>query len=140
MPTTKLQSKTPIGLSIPLRNAGVGFFEQNYDTFSQMKTNIINLLNTKQGERRMQPKFGSRLYNAVFEQNTEILPEYITNLIKEDISNWIQNVRVNDIKVSFLKKDGDNENINRIYVSVDFTVNVIDKTDTIELIIDTNRI
>lgn len=139
MPQSTIQVKTPIGLTLPIHNAGVGFFEQTYDTFTATKTNIINLLRTKPGERRMQPLFGCRLNNALFEQNEEILPEYIRNIIKEDISNWIPNVVVNRVNVKFYQnEETNNTDIYKIYVAVTFTVDVLNKTDTIELIIDSN--
>jgi phage baseplate assembly protein W len=139
MPQSTIQIKTPIGLTLPIQNAGIGFFEQTYDTFTATKTNIINLLKTKPGERRMQPLFGCRLYNAVFEQNTEILPEYIQNIIKEDIGNWIPNVTVDKVDVKFYHNEETNAtDIYRIYVAVKFTVNVIEKSNTIELVIDSN--
>jgi phage baseplate assembly protein W len=139
MPQSTTQVKIPIGLTLPIQNGGIGFFEQTFDTFTATKTNIINLLRTKPGERRMQPLFGCRLYNAVFEQNTEILPEYIQNIIKEDISNWIPNVTVDKVDVKFYQNEETNvTDIYRIYVAVKFTVNVIEKSDTIELVIDSN--
>ena len=124
MPTTILKNKTPLGLSLPIRNGGVGFFEQTFDTFTQTKTNIINLLRTRPGERRMQPLFGCRLNDVLFDQNTEILKEKIVNLVKEDISNWIPNVTVNEVDVKFFKNgDYNNPDIYRTYVAVNFTVN-----------------
>jgi phage baseplate assembly protein W len=140
MPFAGLQQKYPIGLSLPIRNNGVGFFEQTFDTFSQTKTNIINLLRTRPGERRMQPTFGSRLYDVLFEQNIEILPDVITNIIREDVGSWVPNVTVNRIDVKLLKNEEQKANdIYRIHVSVNFTVNIINTTDTVELVIDRNR-
>lgn len=141
MPNVTLKSRTPIGLSLPIRNSGVGFFEQTYDTFTQTKTNIINLIRTRPGERRMQPTFGCRLYNVVFEQNIEILPEFITNIVREDIGNWIPNVSVNKVDTKFLKNEEyNNKDTYKIYISINFTVNIINKTDTIDIIVDTNAI
>ena len=130
----------PIGLTLPIRNGGVGFFEQTFDTFTQTKTNIINLLNTKPGERRMNPQFGCRLYNAVFEQNVDILDEYITNLVKEDIGRWIPNVTVNKVDVN-LSKNEENNNIDiyKIYIKVNFIVDVTQQSDNIEIIVNVNK-
>jgi hypothetical protein len=141
MSSTQIKTRTPLGLTLPIQNGGVGFFEQTYDTFTQTKTNIINLLRTRPGERRMQPLFGCRLYNAVFEQNTGILPEYITTLVREDIGNWIPNVTINKVDVKFFKdEEYKNTDIYRIYIAVNFTVNTVNKTDGIEIVIDTNKI
>lgn len=131
----------PLGITLPIKDGGVGFFEQTYDTFTMTKTNIINLLRTRPGERRMQPLFGCRLYNAVFEQNTDMLPEFITNLIKEDISNWISNVTVNKVDVKFFKnEESDDRDIYKIYVSVNFMVNTINQSDSVDIVINTNKI
>lgn len=140
MPVTKIKTKVPIGLSLPLRNAGVGFFEQTFDTFTATKFNIINLLRTRPGERRMQPLFGCRLNNVVFEQKTELLPEVIKNIVNEDIRNWVPNVTVNKVDVKFFKnEETDATDIYRIYVAVNFTVNVVNQTDDVEIVIDTNN-
>lgn len=140
MPQTQISTRTPIGLSLPIQNGGIGFFEQTYDTFSATKFNIINLLRTKPGERRMQPTFGCRLYNVVFEQNTEVLLERIRNIISEDINNWIPNVTINKVDTNLYRSELiDTVDIYKIHVMVTFTVNVVDKTDTVELIIDPNR-
>lgn len=141
MPVAKIKTAVPVGLALPIRDAGVGFFEQTFDTFTATKTNIINLLKTRPGERRMQPLFGTRLYNTVFEQNTEILPEIITNIVKEDINNWIPNVTVNKVDVKFFKNEETNNiDIYRIYVAVNFTVNIINQTDDVEIVINTNNV
>lgn len=134
-----IRKPVPIGLTLPIRNSGIGFFEQTFDTFTSTKYNIINLLRTKPGERRMQPLFGTRLHTLVFNQNTEILPELISNTIKEDITNWISNVNVNKVDVKFFKnEETDYKDIYKIYVAVNFTVVVINKTDNVEIIINTN--
>jgi len=141
MSFTTIKISTPLGLALPIRNYGVGFFEQTFDTFTATKTNIINLLRTKPGERRMQPLFGCRLYDIVFEQNTTILSEMITNMVTEDISNWIPNVTVDKVDVKLLKNEEyNNVDIYRIYIAVNFTVNIVGKSDSVEIVIDTNRI
>jgi len=140
MPVTKIKTKVPIGLSLPLRDSGVGFFEQTFDTFTATKNNIINLLRTRPGERRMQPLFGCRLNNVVFEQKTELLPEIIKNIVNEDIRNWVPNVTVNKVDVKFFTNEETNTtDIYRIYVAVNFTVNVVNQTDSVEIVIDTNK-
>lgn len=141
MASTFLKHRTPLGLTLPIRNGGIGFFEQTFDTFTQTKTNIINLLKTRPGERRMQPLFGCRLYDAVFEQNSEVLSEYITHIVSEDIGRWISDVVVSKVDVKFLKNEEyNNPDIYRIYIAVNFTVTSINRTDSIELVIDTNKI
>jgi phage baseplate assembly protein W len=136
-----IKKTVPLGISLPIKNAGVGFFEQTFDTFTMIRTNIINLLKTKPGERRMQPTFGCRLHTAVFEQNTDILPEYITNLVREDIGKWVPNVTVDKVDVKFLKNEEyNNTDTYKIYIAIKFTVNTVNQSDSIDIVIDTNKI
>lgn len=133
---------TPLGLVIPIQNGNNGFFEQAFDTFTQKRMNIINLLRTKQGERRMQPLFGSRLWTVLFDQNVEILPEVITNIIKEDIARWIDGVTVKkvDVKIPQISETTDYRDIYRLLVTVTFEVMVAKKEDSIEIIIDSGKV
>jgi len=116
--------KIRLGLSIPIKQGSEGYFEQSYDTFTQIKSNIINLLNTIPGERRMQPLFGSRLHTVVFEQNTDILPEIIGNIVKEDISKWISNVTVENvyINVDDTGINTNNRDIYKLHIVIDFRI------------------
>ena len=114
--------KIPLGLMLPIRDGNSGYFDQAYDTFTQKRMNIINLLRTKTGERRFQPTFGSRLWTVLFEQNMDILPDIITNIVKEDISRWIDGVIVRkvDIQVPQISETTDYRDIYSLLVSVIF--------------------
>ena len=50
-----------IGLTLPLQKGNTGYFAQSFVTSEQVRSNIINLLKTKRGERLFQPEFGSGL-------------------------------------------------------------------------------
>jgi hypothetical protein len=132
------QTQTPIGLTIPLRNGNSGYFEQSYDTLTQTKSNIINLLNTKPGERRMQPTFGTRLWRLLFEQNVDNLTEIASNIVKEDISMWIPSVTVVDVTSNLYKSDQttDNRDIYRLQLVVEFMLNMTKQQDTVTITID----
>jgi phage baseplate assembly protein W len=129
---------TPIGITLPIRNGNSGFFDQSFDTLTQIKHNIINLLNTRQGERRMQPTFGTRLWNLLFEQNTDSLADIASNVVKEDISMWIPNVTVVDVEANILKSDQstDNRDIYRLQISVVFMLNMTKQQDTVTITVD----
>ena len=133
-----VQTRIPIGLTLPIRKAGPSYFDQSYDTQTQIRSNIINLLNTKPGERRMQPTFGSRLWNLAFEQHTDIIEENARRIVDEDISLWVPGVSVIHTDVSLLKSEQsqDGRDIYRLYISVQFLVNITKQMDTIELNVD----
>jgi uncharacterized protein len=104
--------------------------------------NIINLLRTRIGERRMQPLFGSRLWTVAFEQNTEILPEIITNIVTEDVNRWINGVLIQKVVVSIPQIDEttDYRDIYSVLVQVTFQDTSTQQQGDIEIYIDRGKI
>lgn len=140
MPVIK---NTPLGLTLPIRNGGTsGYFDQSTDSFTQIRMNIINLLRTVPGERRMQPTFGCRLWNVVFDQNDDIIPEKVNNIIKEDIYRWIPGVSVDDITVNYYSDDETKEarDIYKLYIVVKFTIISINQSDVVEIYLDKGKV
>lgn len=135
-------TKTPLGLMLPIRGGNIGYFDQTYDSFTQKRMNIINLLRTQIGERRMQPLFGSRLWSIVFEQNTEILPDIITNIITEDINRWIDGVAIKKVLVETPKIDEttDYRDIYTVLVTVNFEDITTQQTGNVEILIDNGKV
>ena len=131
-------SATPIGMALPIQNGNSGYFAQSFDTLTQVKTNILNLLNTRQGERRMQPTFGSRLWNLIFEQNVDTLKDQAVNIVTEDIFSWIPNVTVIDVTANLLTTDQitANKDIYMLNIAVKFMLNMTKQTDTVVVTIN----
>jgi phage baseplate assembly protein W len=134
--------KTPIGLVLPIQNGNSGYFDQAYDSFTQKRMNIINLLRTRIGERRMQPLFGSRLWTIVFEQNTEILPEIITNIVTEDVNRWIDGVSVKKVVVQTPQIDAttDYRDIYSVLVQVTFEDVASHQEGNVEIYINSGKV
>ena len=127
----------PIGLTLPLKSGIKGYFEQSYDTLTQIKANITNFFNTRPGERRFNPQFGTKLYQYLFDQNIEGFDEILKNVIVEDMTYWFPNVIVNtvflDITTAQKNKNTDNYIIN---IKIQFTVN--NQTDVLGLTVTSN--
>lgn len=123
----------PIGITLPIQGGNTGYFAQSFDTLTQVKTNILNLLNTRQGERRFEPTFGTRLWSLVFEQNIDTLKDQAINIVSEDIAAWIPNVTVVDVTANLLTNDQitANRDMYILNIAVTFTVNVTKQTDTV---------
>ena len=140
MATTLINSTlaTPIGLTLPIQNGNSGYFAQSFDTITQVKSNILNLLNTRPGERRMQPTFGSRLWNLIFEQNIDTLKDQAIQIVTEDITNWIPNVTVIDVTTNLLTTDKiiHNQDIYMLNIAVTFMLNMTKQTDTLVVTIN----
>lgn len=130
--------QTPIGITLPIRNGKSGYFEQSYDTLTQVKSNIINLLNTKPGERRMQPTFGNRLWSLVFENNADTLKDISVNIIREDIAMWIPNVTVLDVTSNIYTSEQKSEatDMYRLQISVSFMLNMTKQRDNVSITIE----
>jgi len=137
-PTPK---KSSLGLTLPIKNSGEnGYFDQTTDTFSQIRTNIINLIRTKPGERRMQPLFGCRLWEVLFDQQDEFLPDKIKTIIKEDVSGWIPGITISDITLSENEENPTNTNMYTLYISITFVIDSIQKEDVANITININKI
>lgn len=59
-----------IGITLPLTLGNTGYFEQSFDTLTQVKSNFINLILTRKGERVHQPEFGCGIHDYLFEPLT----------------------------------------------------------------------
>ncbi len=133
---------TPIGLNLPITSGPVGYFDQSTDTFTAYRMNIINLIRTVPGERRMNPTFGSRLWNITFEPNDDFIPSKVENTIKEDIAQWIPGVTVQSVDVKFFEDDQSTNlrDIYKLYIVVKFTVDTINQEDVVEIVLNKSKI
>lgn len=134
---------TPIGINLPIRSGNVsGYFDQSTDTFTAYRMNIINLIRTIPGERRMNPTFGCRLWNVTFEQNDDFIPAKVENIIKEDISQWIPGVIVSSVDVKYFEDDTSTnlKDIYKLYIVVNFTVTAINQSDVVEIVLNKSKV
>ena|SRR5210317_641338 len=107
-----------IGLKLPFNRGKSGLFPQTETTLEQAGSNIKNLLLTAKGERVMQPDFGSRLRELLFEQYTEDLSSRIQSEIQEAISTWLPYINISNVNI--IQSDEDPNTTN---VSIDFALN-----------------
>lgn len=124
------------GILLPIQHGPQGYFNQSYTVLEQVRSNLNLLLRTKKGERRMNPEFGSGLWNVLFENFTDDISPIIESAIRDDIQRWMSYVNVEEITI-----DTDNtQNIdkNMIGVTVIFTVPSIGITRPQELDVQIN--
>jgi len=107
-----------IGLKLPFNRGRSGLFPQTETTLEQAGYNIKNLLLTAKSERVMQPDFGSRLRELLFEQYTEDLTERIREEIAEAMSTWLPYIVIS--KVDIIQ---DETNPNQTKIDLDFSLN-----------------
>ena len=107
-----------IGLKLPFGRSKSGLFGKTQTTLEQAGSNIKNLLLTAKGERVMQPNFGSRLRELLFEQYTEDLSSRIQSEIQEAISTWLPYINISNVNI--IQSD---EDPNTTSVDIDFALN-----------------
>lgn len=78
-----------IGITLPLQLGNTGYFEQSFDTLTQVKSNFINLILTRRGERVHQPEFGCRIHEYLFEQLTPENIEGARLSVLDAVERWM---------------------------------------------------
>jgi len=107
----------PIGVKVPIRMGSTGFFDQTFSSIDEAKSNMINLLLTRKGERPMQPDFGTKIYNYLFDQLTGDLANRIEQEIQSAVDTWLPYVELIDVNVDASPTNMDR---NRIDVNIRF--------------------
>jgi phage baseplate assembly protein W len=87
---------------LPFNTQGGGLFRKSYFSIDQAKTNLVNLLSTRKGERLYHIDFGTDLYRAVFEQLTGDgeLEGFIRSTIVKALEVWTPYFVLRSIKIS----------------------------------------
>lgn len=116
---TEEYSNYAYGITLPVKRGNTGYFEQAFSSFEQAKSNLRNLLLTKQGERIMQPNFGTGLHSLLFEQMTSQLERDLEETIVKSVGYWLPYINVKDIEVTMTDEMKD---MHRAEIYVTFTV------------------
>lgn len=109
----------PYGILLPIQRGDAGYFNQSYDVLEQMKSDFVMLMNTRPGERRMNPRFGTSLYSVLFEYNNEELAPIVSNIIQRDTATWLPMLSILSIKVDTSTQQ---RNIYTVSINVIFTI------------------
>lgn len=108
------------GLKLPLQRGQNGYFEQNFTSFDQAKANLLNLLQTQQGERVMQPLFGTGLHSLLFEQMDDAEFKFrLQQVITENVNYWLPYINIEQIEVELTNQMKDE---NKAGLKIQFTV------------------
>lgn len=99
--------RVAIGVSVPFNNIAV--FNQTYSTSTQVKSNIINYVLTRKGERVLNPDFGLGLEEYIFENIDNNTLTTIQNVITDGLTNNFPNIILQSVTVT---PDYDNNAIN----------------------------
>jgi uncharacterized protein len=78
-----------LGITLPIQLGNTGYFEQAFDTLTQVKSNFINLILTRKGERVHQPEFGCCIHEYLFEQLTPDNIEGARLCVVDAVNTWM---------------------------------------------------
>lgn len=93
-----LQPRKAVGFNLPFSSDSV--FTMNYETKKAIKYNLINLIMTGEGERFLNPEFGTTIRNKIFDQITQDTLTDIEFSIRRSVSTHFQRVEILNCKAS----------------------------------------
>ena len=93
-----LQPRKAIGVSLPF--SGKGVFNSTYTSKDAIKTNLINLLLTGNGERYLNPFLGTGLRSYLFENITEDTLRRAKADITNTINVYFPRVEILELQIS----------------------------------------
>jgi phage baseplate assembly protein W len=91
----------------------------------QVKSNLINVLLTKPGERVMEPDFGVGLKFYLFEQNINL--DNLKDKINDQINIYIPEISLSDVIVDFIEGE------HLLFIKIVYSINADKTTDAIQL-------
>jgi phage baseplate assembly protein W len=101
-----------LGIGINTTSNTGGAFAVNYTTLNQAKSNLINLILTKKGERLMQPEFGCDIWRILFEPIVEgQIEQRIETSILDAVEMWLPYLNIDEIVFDYDENDIDNNSV-----------------------------
>lgn len=94
------------GLTYPQRLNSRGFFEFTGDLRLLVRSSIYQILGTWIGERVMEPEFGSRLRELLFEPIDDIAIALARVYTIQAIERWEPRIQLNDVVASIEPEQG----------------------------------
>ena len=112
-----------IGVAFPLDE--VNIFKGTRTVRDQLKSNLLNLLLTEQGERVMEPNFGVGLKKLIFEN--DINTNQLKKVIHTQIQRYTPQISLIDVRV---EADVDNH---VLYIQLNYSYLLDNSNDSIQL-------
>ncbi len=100
--TNDLSADTGLGVSLSNLDS---VFSTVYTPQQQVHENLKTLLLTRIGERYMQPTYGTRLLEIIFQPNTYELKPEIEDILVESINFWLPYILIDSIDITTAEDD-----------------------------------
>jgi len=92
-----LQPRKAIGVSLPF--SGQAVFNSTFQTKDAIRNNIINFFLTGEGERYMNPRFGTILRKVLFDNIVENTIDRVKTTIRIGLNNYFPTVDISELEV-----------------------------------------
>jgi len=120
LPAIDQQPAIGVGIGVPFISTAISgsdaLFKINYTTADQLKSNMINYFLYSRGERPLNPNFGSRIYEFLFEQDSLSSNEVLKLYIEDEIKALFPAVNLKEVKII------SNSNYNIVTVQIFYSV------------------
>jgi len=91
-----------LGIAINQASNTGGAFQVNYTTLQQAKSNLINLILTKKGERVSQPDFGCDIWRILFDPIIDgEIDARVESTILDAVSIWLPYISIDEIFLEY---------------------------------------
>tara|TARA_Y100000593_G_C4288646_1_gene327018 strand:- start:1218 stop:1655 length:438 start_codon:yes stop_codon:yes gene_type:complete len=119
-----------IGINLPFHRSDgpEGWFASTKFTIDAVKQNVKLLLQTRKGERLMQPNLGLNLHRFLFEPITDELNLELQNHIVENFQRWMPYIRIIDLKIDSSMRS--EIGINQLSIYLEFNLDADPRTTT----------
>ena len=111
-----------LGISY-VSNAGQ-LFRPIYVDIDQALENLKNLLLTRFGERVLQPTFGCRLFEILFQPNIFELKDEIKDIIIQPVNFWLPYITIDEVNV--ITNQDDPNLVHHVQITITFSINGFD--------------
>jgi len=88
-----------LGILLPIDRGNTGYFTQGFDPLTQVKSNFINLIKTRLGERVHQPEFGCRIHEILFEPLSDANMEFAKQSIIQAVQRFMPFLELTQISL-----------------------------------------
>jgi len=108
------------GLGIKYVSNGGQLFRPIDVDIDQALENLKNLLLTRLGERVLQPTFGCRLFEILFQPNVSELKDEIKHIILQPVNFWLPYITIDEVDV--VTNEDDPNLIHHVQITITFSI------------------
>ena len=129
-----------VGITLPFARRDGRLFYLSYSTEEQALSNLTNLILTRQGERIMQPFFGTNLQDSLFEQNSDELKSSINDSITEAVNFWLPYIEITELNVETVLAVANSKEEHGVTISMKVSVNGVQSEIPITFLVTASTI